>query len=72
MSKIKPRVSSALTEVRTVRSRALTGIERLDYLDKHGYPTVNGEDRDPEHDEILDALIQVVRLLDPYKKENTS
>lgn len=30
----KPRTSEALTEARTVRSRALSGIKRLDYLDK--------------------------------------
>lgn len=65
----KPRVSPALTEARTVRSRALAGIRRLDYLDQEGYPDIFDRERDPEHDAIRTALTIAAEALAPYRKD---
>ena len=66
----KPRVSHALTEARTVHSRALTAIRRLDYLDQRGYPDPLDRERDPEHDAIRAALNIAAEVLAPYRKDN--
>lgn len=51
--------SWALTEVRTVRSRALTAIKMI--------PITCG-DRDPEEAEMIVALKKVVEILDPWRR----
>lgn len=55
------RVSSILTEARTVLSRAETAAERVRYLRRMGH-------HDPAADEILAALDVVSDWLDPFRK----
>lgn len=73
----------ALTEVRRVHSYALKALERLgssgtatewppqadyrDHLDRHARKF-----EDPDADAMRDALEQVVRLLDPWRKTGRS
>lgn len=90
-------VSTALTEVRTVHSRALSalnrldgewageripdpdyppydgyqgpGMNRLEYAEWHkGYVDSMINMADPDHDEMIEALEQVVELLDRWEK----
>lgn len=71
------RVSSALTEVRTVHSRANTAlyfIEREIQGLAHRLYKGTDLDREPhtleELEEIEDALTQVVRITDKFAKQN--
>lgn len=67
---MKARTSRALTEVRTVHSRAKTALDR-----RAGHQHVDGDwyshsvyDDDPDGEEMRTALTQVVALLDRWAR----
>lgn len=61
--------SPALTEARTVRKRALSALDRLDWLDHYyGKDPDRADKIDPDTEEIRAALRQVVDLLEPWKR----
>ena len=74
----KPRVSDQLTEVRTVHSRARSAIARFEYLRGRtqpqtlpsGYVMEAIPMTEPYEQEMMEALAQVVALLEPYSKES--
>ena len=65
----KARSSAWLTEARTVHSRAITALNRLDYLDSGRNAEYHGP-VDPLSKDIREALEQVVSIMDKFSKES--
>jgi hypothetical protein len=63
-------VSRELTEVRTVHSRALSAIGRLDFLveQRRGVDAWCYGDPDPDFDEMRAALAKVVESLERWRR----
>lgn len=55
--------SYALTEARTVLSRAQSAIRRLEWSEQY-----HPDEIDPDHWEMKEALLVVTDLLDPWRR----